>query len=327
MLGSSIVDILAVLLVLATSLLISVPLTGSLVRLRANYNPKGLQLDEDGVVQPYTGPQITSFFGMLARVKRIEGWGGLYKGLMPTLLSTVVLVVFATLFYDGFEGQPRNHGLPNPPRAGAFGTLMYSIFWIMVSLPGVVIAYRAITTPYKLPYFQPMYCLRILLTPTEMRRPWLLYFTPGLLACELLATAYGILGLRTIRHFILPEYQAGEPLPEGYTPLRFGLYFLVVILSTAVLCPLEVMTTKLAIQRNHASSEYNSVSQETEGDAEGTIDYSSTEEDVIGLRHERDPYTSLVDCAKRIVDEEGLSALYRAWWVTMLVCMGTAFSS
>jgi hypothetical protein len=78
------------------SLLISVPFTGAVVRLRANYNPKSLQLDEEGVVQPYTGPQITSFFGMLARVKRIEvshthyapsleitcsqGWPGLYKG-------------------------------------------------------------------------------------------------------------------------------------------------------------------------------------------------------------------------------------------------------
>jgi hypothetical protein len=79
-------------------LLLLVPLTGSLVRLRANYNPKRLQLDAEGVVRPYTGPQVTSFFGMLARVKRIEacirilhspdsvliltkGWSGLYKGL------------------------------------------------------------------------------------------------------------------------------------------------------------------------------------------------------------------------------------------------------
>lgn len=57
---------------LTVGLMITVPLTGSLVRLRANYNPKGLQLDEEGVVHPYTGPQVTSFFGMLARVKRIE---------------------------------------------------------------------------------------------------------------------------------------------------------------------------------------------------------------------------------------------------------------
>lgn len=60
-----------------------------------------------------------------------------------------------------------------------------------------------------------------------------------------------------------------------------GMYFIVVVVSTAILCPLEVMSTKLAIQRNHAMAEYNSVSQEVEGDAEG-VDYAGTDEDVIG---------------------------------------------
>jgi hypothetical protein len=45
------------------------------------------------------------------------------------------------------------------------------------------------------------------------------------------------------------------------------------------------------------------------------------------LRHERDPYTGFVDCAKRIAQEEGPTALYRAWWVTMLACIATAFST
>jgi hypothetical protein len=36
------------------------------------------------------------------------------------------------------------------------------------------------------------------------------------------------------------------------------------------------------------------------------------------LRNEGDPYLGLVDCAKRIVDEEGWSTLYRAWWMTTL---------
>jgi hypothetical protein len=53
-------------------LLITVPLTGTLVRLRANYNPKGLQLDPEDGVQPHTGPVVTGFFSMMARVKRLE---------------------------------------------------------------------------------------------------------------------------------------------------------------------------------------------------------------------------------------------------------------
>lgn len=42
------------------------------------------------------------------------------------------------------------------------------------------------------------------------------------------------------------------------------------------------------------------------------------------LRNEEDPYVGLVDCAKRILDEEGWGALYRAWWITLL---GTLISS
>jgi hypothetical protein len=95
-----VVDLLILTVALAVSMLLTIPITGALVRLRANYNPKGLQLDDEGVVHPYTGPQLTSFFGMLFRVKRLEvrsrrgpatamlihilssqGWPGLYKGL------------------------------------------------------------------------------------------------------------------------------------------------------------------------------------------------------------------------------------------------------
>lgn len=57
---------------LALSILIAVPLTGALVRVRANFNPKSIQLDAEGNVEPHTGPDVTTFFGMLRRVKRIE---------------------------------------------------------------------------------------------------------------------------------------------------------------------------------------------------------------------------------------------------------------
>ena len=59
-------------LFLAIFIVFTVPLTGALVRLRANYNPKGLQLDPEDGVQPHTGPVITSFFVMLSRVRQLE---------------------------------------------------------------------------------------------------------------------------------------------------------------------------------------------------------------------------------------------------------------
>ena len=68
----SITSLLLFAIFLGIFLLITVPLTGALVRLRANYNPKGLQLDPENGVQPHTGPVITSFFLMLSRVRRLE---------------------------------------------------------------------------------------------------------------------------------------------------------------------------------------------------------------------------------------------------------------
>ncbi|CDO74453.1 hypothetical protein BN946_scf184979.g8 [Trametes cinnabarina] len=116
-------------------------------------------------------------------------------------------------------------------------------------------------------------------------------------------------------------------LLRDFTPFKFGIYLGIEILSVAFTCPLEVMSTKLAIQRNHATTEYNSVEQEVEDDAVEAheyAEYSNQEEDVIGLRHEKDPYLGFVDCFKRIVDEEGWQTLYRAWWVTMLAAIVSA---
>ncbi|THH30784.1 hypothetical protein EUX98_g3405 [Antrodiella citrinella] len=317
--------ILLVLASLALSLLITIPFTGALVRLRANYNPKGLQLDDEGNVEPHTGPVVTTFFGMLARVKRIEGWAGLYKGLMPSLIETAVLTLFAVF---ALNADPRYRGRTTPPESGIIGTLVYAVFSIILSMPAIIISYRAVTTPYRLPYFRPMYSLRILLTPTERRRPWTLYLTPGLFFAQFLHSAYAIIVLRTVRRFLVPTTPDANAGFEIH-PVKFTIYAAIAILSTAILCPLEVIVTKLAIQRNHAAAEYNSVEQEVEPDAvssEEYSEYSGAEEDVIGLRHEKDPYLGLIDCARRVSQEEGWQALYRVWWFSMLVGVGSAFA-
>jgi hypothetical protein len=44
------------------------------------------------------------------------------------------------------------------------------------------------------------------------------------------------------------------------------------------------------------------------------------------LRNVMDPYLGLVDCAKRIINEEGWRALYRGWWLTMLFGVFGAFA-
>jgi hypothetical protein len=53
---------------------------------------------------------------------------------------------------------------------------------------------------------------------------------------------------------------------------------------------LEVISTRLAVQRNHESAEFNSVAQEEAGDAEDLPEYSPAE-DVIGYDF---PFQSLL---------------------------------
>jgi len=302
---------------LAISLGIVVPLSGVLVRFRANYTPRGLALDPEGSAVPHTGPVVSSYFGMFRRVWDIEGFQGLYKGLMPTLITALTVSLAILTFMDS---PGHRHSSYRAPSSGILGTFIYSILMMLISLPSAIITYRAVTTPHKLPYFGLMKSLRVLLTPTERRRPWIIYMTPGLLASQCLHVAYVTLVLAPLHRLLVPISESGAggvAFPE-LSPVRLSIYFMVVIVSAAVLTPLEVMSTRLAIQRNQASAEYNSVSQEVDGDAEEVAEYAGADEDVIGLRTEAEPYMGIVDCAKTIINEEGFRALYRAWWITLL---------
>ncbi len=194
---------------------------------------------------------------------------------MPTAAASIVLTGFAVAAMD--SRRLASHGRVDPPDAGIFATFIYAIFGMLVALPAAIITYRSIVTPYRLPWFSAVYSLRILLTPTERRRPWVLYLTPGLLIAQVFHAAYTVVIIRSIRILLLSN--------DNFSSIKFGIYVAIEVLSTAITCPLEVMTTKLAIQRNHTTVEYNSVEQEVEDDAvEGHeyAEYSGQEEDVIG---------------------------------------------
>ncbi|THH07227.1 hypothetical protein EW145_g3524 [Phellinidium pouzarii] len=225
------------------SFLVAVPLAGTLVRFRANYTPKGLQLDGEGGVQPHTGPVVNSYFAMLKRVKRLEGWSG---------------------FYRGFT--------------------------------------------------------------TERKRPWTLFLTPGLLVSEVLRIAYINLLMDPLRMMILPaasDEDQAKPF-ANISVARLSIYLGLVFISLIIICPLEVISTRLSIQRNHAHSGFSIVGQDEVTDVNDVV-YSASDEDVIGLRPDDDPYTGFMDCVKRIVDEEGSKTLFRAWWLIFIPLLSAAF--
>ena len=83
--------------------------------------------------------------------------------------------------------------------------------------------------------------------------------------------------------------------------------------------------TRLSLQRNHRDSDHYEPAADG-GDAPDAEGEFAGTEDVIGLRDESDPYTGLLDAAKRMREEEGLKALYRGWWITLLGGMFSAFA-
>ncbi len=100
------------------------------------------------------------------------------------------------------------------------------------------------------------------------------------MAAEVAHIAAVISFLGPIRRLLLPGLS--KPVPSDVSIVKLVIYFCILCLSSMILAPLEVIATRLAIQRNHASAEYNSVSQEVDGDAEEAAEYSGADEDVIG---------------------------------------------
>uniref|UniRef100_A0A0W0G615 Mitochondrial carrier n=1 Tax=Moniliophthora roreri TaxID=221103 RepID=A0A0W0G615_MONRR len=286
------------------SLAITVPLNGALVRYRAHYNPSRIQLGENGASNP---SPVTGYFSVLKRVYRLEGCSGLYKGFSPTFVAFVfILSVLAAYLRFDFS-TPR---IPwRFDDLGILGSILFGLLSMVVGIPMQVLANRAIVTPYKLPYTNPLTCARILLSPTERRKPWNLYLLPGLFTAFVAQLFISIAVVPMIRILLLPFNGTFNPL----SALAATGYFFFALACSAVQAPLQVVIVRLSIQRSH--SDDNS-SEAVEAEAYGVETYS--DEEVITLKDEQEYYHGLQDCLNTIIAEEGWRTLFRAWWLTAL---------
>ncbi|KAG8714778.1 hypothetical protein FRC08_011456 [Ceratobasidium sp. 394] len=328
----AVVFLLAMIGPIGLGLAISVPLAGAIVRLRANYTPKGLQLNQEEDIngsshvapEARVGPAVNGILNMLRRIYRLEGWPGMYKGFMPAFISTMLLTLWAVLTIPGHaKYQPRSQ--MHVPATGVFRGLFYGMGALVVGIPYEILFNRAVCTPHRLPWFRPMEALRIILTPFERRKPWVLYLTPGLLAARMLILIWVVAVARVVRAMLLPSLANGlssahDTDDQNHMTKRLNMTNLTIFMlfsasSTAILCPLEVLATRLSVQRNHPRTDADCA---IDGMADPAADYIGEEEDVIALRSEEDPYLGLADCARRMIDEEGFGSLFRAWWLTMI---------
>ncbi|KAF8173248.1 hypothetical protein K438DRAFT_1940283 [Mycena galopus ATCC 62051] len=315
----SVVVVAAVsILSMALALGVTVPFAGVLVRYRANYTPKTgtVRLDDEADTAPRADASI-GYFGMMKRVHRLEGWAGLYKGIMPTIIATLIAVVVATPIGVLGALQYRVHSgsgpvmRPGQPQfillPGWIIGLLMSLVFSLLFVPLQIITNRAITTPHKLAAFAPRTALRVLLSPAERAQPLRLYLAPGVAFAivleSFLASSFSFLHLVT-KSFAGATVALATALP-------------ILLLSTAVLTPLEVLTARLTLQRRIgvAPAEMDALIAPLYS-AEPVMEFRSTD-----VEEGEAPYTGLLDCARKIVKEEGWGVLTRAWWLTAAVML------
>ncbi|CED84597.1 Mitochondrial substrate/solute carrier [Phaffia rhodozyma] len=298
--------------------LIVVPIDGSIVRLRANYAPRGLALSEieTEAGDPRVGPAVRKVWGMISRVRRLEGWKGLYKGFLPFIFNSVLISVFSVAFVEG-SSTVSPKGTYQVPEAGGVKMTLFGIALTLVGIPMTVLINRSIVTPHLLPW-SPKKAAKIILTPYERSKPWIIFLTPGLLAATAIHVLYIVVVSKTVRSFVVPELANGifknpSSSRDGpFATIRTGRLFVFLIfqaLSVLVLCPLEVIACRLSVQRQNAEGEQST------GEIPST--YAAKDEDVITLRGEEEPYNGLIDAAMTIYQEEGAGRLYTAWIVTL----------
>ncbi|KAK0460686.1 mitochondrial carrier domain-containing protein [Desarmillaria tabescens] len=282
---------------LAISLAVTVPLTGILVRFRANYTPKSrIALDEENAAPTcftYT------YLGTARRIYRIEGWRGFFKGYVPLLFS-FLCVRFGMALFTSYEPNVRR-GVPQILPLGIVKTVVVTLLSIILGVPYRVIVYRSMVTPYNLSFLDPIGSWNALLLPT--------LFPSGLLSVTAIITvASAVFG--PIKALML-TWSNNLAYPISNLPL--ALYYILEIVFTIMITPLNMIATRLAVQGSDATREVE--------------ENSAVGETVVRLRDEQveDPYTGVIDCVTRIWDEEGWPVLYRGWWFALLTSSAAYF--
>ncbi|KAJ7126858.1 hypothetical protein C8R44DRAFT_873982 [Mycena epipterygia] len=210
---------------------VTVPFNGILVRYRASYHPK-LSVEDGSVPPPPT------FISMAKRVWRLEGVAGLSRGLMPTIMAA-----FAWPFWWSFQTYLS-------PSASNTRSLFSSFFCTLIYTIIIVTVYRCIVTPRKLDPLNAREALHIIFSAHERKRPWAIYQIPGLLPALFANLAFNKFIVQPLRDFVLP-WQAQQRFPPLEYGVRYALFIVVLLLATGVITPIEVIVTRLALQRNY----------------------------------------------------------------------------
>ncbi|PPQ77646.1 hypothetical protein CVT24_005473 [Panaeolus cyanescens] len=337
--------ITAIVLYYVLQIIVIPPLTNVLVRFRANYNPKGLALeDADAAEQqqapttPVVGPVVKSYFAMFARVYRLEGIYGLFKGFVPRLIFNLF-----------FNASPMRYRVSYGTQVDVFaaGDIVYILTVVLFTIPTKTTIYRyvqppscapfelltfppnhsAMATPKRLSPFRPLDSFRALFSLHERSNIFRLYKNAGLFPTWILHVLLNTLFVVSSRGALLRSILSLIPIKDGgrwsapgdhmhHSLEDWVLMVGFTVLGSLLLSPIEVILARLSLQKNNGKTPaLESAEFEEETDRAVRVE---AEEDVILLHPESDRYRGLVDCFKKIVAEEGWITLYRGFWATLL---------
>ncbi|KAJ6594793.1 mitochondrial carrier domain-containing protein [Mycena capillaripes] len=262
---------------------IILPFMGVLVRFRANYTPKRVQLETEQSAVEY-GYWNYTYFKMVKRVFQLEGIAGFFKGFWLTYMMTVTTVLG---LFGGYAIITEIFGFNRwDSRVAPIMGVMYYIGHVLF-IPVRVMLYRVMVAPYN---------------PFSRRRlSYPALYPSGIIQAILLV------GL--ITKFIIGPFSwlVLHVLPSPLNTAFFTSYIRLLTLCI-VLNPLEVVIVRLAVQGSH-----NFDATEIEMPAPDAV---------VKLRDEQEEgdYKGVVDCLQKICREEGWLVLYRGWWFTFAVC-------
>ncbi|KAJ7463157.1 hypothetical protein FB451DRAFT_1403800 [Mycena latifolia] len=302
-LGSFVIEALNAICAFGVIYWLLLPYQCTLIRYQTNYTPKAVVGPLDLKTKAPSSERATSYFEMMDRVDYIEGSSGLYKGLMPCIIFgaifTLVIVPVRTFLAPGYRaGFP--HGyiqlLAHPGIADWLLSFALSTVPALLLVPVEIIIYRAITTPHKLATFDAGAALGVLLSPSERAQPLRLYLAPGVALASVLEALIRYT-LSLLHYLFVPRLPPAATLGGGLP---------VVMLAAALMTPLEVMGGRLKLQRRRP---------EPPGDTK--VERLA----VMNFRTEKEPYTGLFDCGRKMVQEEGWGALTRGWCLNVLLLL------
>ena len=269
------------------ALVLILPLSGALVRLRANYLPKAVSLEnvlhdgQEAEAGDYVrggfswneqraaakiGPVVNGVYGMLRRIVRLEGWRGLWKGItlqyiFAATMALVQVIIFGSMFIaSSLDHMPIGAENPSP-----LAMVIYTLILAFCGIPIMVLTNRSVVHPRLLNWRSFRACLEEIMSPEELRQPWRLFVLPGVAESVVLRLLWnGVLGT-AVRFLTFPSLVTGmDPRPiapgegeysgpssdtSGVSVIALIAYCFWLALSLVVLAPLDCITVRLSVQR------------------------------------------------------------------------------